>query len=106
METWKPRSASLRSTKNARACTGRQSRNTARLTGLSWAVCGEFDAADGYDAVAFGCPFMGAEQLEEGILNLCLSPVRESSLEKRLRCLALTDRDALSGRKASGAALA
>lgn len=29
--------------------------------------CGEFDAAgmDAFDAVAFGCPSMGAEQLEE-----------------------------------------
>ena len=38
METWKPRSASLRSIKNARGYTGRHSRNTARLTGSLWAV--------------------------------------------------------------------
>ena len=39
--------------------------------------CGEFDASmlDNYDAVAFGCPAMGAEQLEdfefEPLFNSC-----------------------------------
>lgn len=33
-ETWKPHNASLHSTKNVHACTGRHSRNTVRLTGL------------------------------------------------------------------------
>ncbi len=35
---------------------------------VSLLTAGEFDAAqvDGFDAIAFGCPSMGVEQLEEG----------------------------------------
>ena len=45
---------------------------------------------DEFSAVAFDCSSMGAEQPEEDFEPI-YPPVRESSPEKRLRCLALTD---------------
>ena len=50
----------------------------------------EFDAAmmDGYDAVAFGCPAMGAEVLEEGEFQPMFDSVEGKLGEKRLVCSA------------------
>lgn len=44
----------------------------------------DFDATnmEEFDAVAFGCPSMGNEELEESELNPCFPPAR-SSLEER-----------------------
>lgn len=60
---------------------------------VSLMSCGEFgaDRMDEFDAVAFGCPSMGAEQLEEGDFEPMFTACEESSPERRLRCLVLTD---------------
>ncbi len=55
--------------------------------------CGEFGAErmDDFDAVAFGCPSMGSEQLEEGDFEPMFTACEENSPERRLRYLVLTD---------------
>ena len=51
---------------------------------------GAFDASmtENYDAIAFGCPSMGAEELEEEEFAPCLKRVRADWKERKLLCLA------------------
>lgn len=52
----------------------------------------EFDASmlSSFDAVAFGCPSMGSEQLEDRSSSLCLIRARVISEAKKLRSSAPT----------------
>ena len=52
----------------------------------------EFDASmmDQFDAIAFGCPSMGAEQLEETEFERCFLHARVNCQVKKLPCLART----------------
>ncbi len=47
------------------------------------------DKMDEFDAVAFGCPSMGCEELEDTILSRCLLPANPNSRARRLHCLVL-----------------
>lgn len=47
------------------------------------------DKMDEFDAVAFGCPSMGCEELEDTILSRCLLPANPNSRARRLHCLFL-----------------
>lgn len=62
-------------------------------------MASEFDASkmDAYDAVAFGCPAMGAEVLEEGEFQPMFDSVEGNSAAKRLGCSVLTDGETESG---------
>ena len=52
-----------------------------------------FQAGDveGYDAIAFGCPAMGAEVLEEDEFSHSLTNVNQHWKERRLHCSVLMD---------------
>lgn len=53
---------------------------------VSLMTCGEFDASmmDSFDAIAFGCPSMGSEQLEESefepMFTSCESKLKEKEI--------------------------
>ena len=49
-------------------------------------TCGEFDASmmDSYDAIAFGCPSMGSEQLEESEFEPMFDSCKSSLKDKRI----------------------
>ena len=55
------------------------------------------DKAGEYDRIAFGCPSMGAEQLEESEFQPMFDEVSPVSLAKRLHYSVLTDGATASG---------
>lgn len=59
----------------------------------------EFDASmvDDFDAIAFGCPSMGAEQLEESEFEPMFSACEPKLQGKRSRCSAPTAGETASG---------
>ena len=66
--------------------------------------CGEMNAAKlaEFDAVAFGCPAMGAEQLEESEFEPMFFPERQEDRSVRLLWLGRRPVDARLGRACTG----
>ena len=59
----------------------------------------EFDAdkMDEFDAIAFGCPSMGASSLRKMSLSRCLQLVKQSCPARRSLCSAPMDGEMVSG---------
>ena len=55
------------------------------------------DDVDAYDAIAFGCPAMGAEELEDPSSSQCSPHVSQNSPERKSLCS-----DPMDGETASG----
>ena len=49
------------------------------------------DKMDEFDAVAFGCPSMGCEELEDTIFEPMFASCESKPRARRLHCLVLTD---------------
>ena len=66
---------------------------------VSVLTCADFSAddVDAYDAIAFGCPAMGAEELEDTSSSQCSPHVNPNSPERKSLCSVPMDGETASG---------